>query len=64
MRTSTNSSASSRGTLPFIPYGSHYSNVGVFFGNYDGDDDEVCEDYDPEEDLGMMYPDEDSRDDD
>ncbi len=64
MRTSTFSSASSRGALPFIPYGNKKFNAGVFFGNYDGDDDEVCEDYDPEEDRDMMFPDEDSRDDD
>lgn len=28
-------------------------------GNYDGDDEETCEDYDPDEDLRMIYDDED-----
>lgn len=40
--------------------GNNLANCKIFrCGNYDGDDDETCEDYDPDEDLRMIYDKED-----
>lgn len=44
------------GRIPFI---SSYVKPKYNFGNYDGDDYENCDDYDPDEDLHMMYDEED-----
>lgn len=35
-----------------------FMNSKINCGNYDGDDYENCDDYDPDEDLRMMYDDE------
>lgn len=45
---------SHRANASFVPMFDRYR-----CGNYDGDNDETCENYDPEEDLRMMFDDED-----